>query len=106
MMDLSLLASNFPLAPADQVKLRFSDWPARYPPAGRSAIWVDSREVGVDIVSGTDKAKNKGQQLRGKAKEALGKVTGDKSTQNEGKGDQVKSNLKDAGEKVKDAFKK
>ena len=57
-------------------------------------------------MSGTDKAKNKGQQLRGKAKEALGKVTGDKSTQNEGKGDRVKSNLKDAGEKVKDAFKK
>jgi uncharacterized protein YjbJ (UPF0337 family) len=57
-------------------------------------------------VSGTDKAKNKGQQLRGKAKEAVGKVTGDKRTQNEGKGKQVKSNLKDAGEKVKDAFKR
>jgi uncharacterized protein YjbJ (UPF0337 family) len=57
-------------------------------------------------VSGTDKAKNKGQQLHGKAKEAVGKVTGDKRTQNEGKGDQVKSNLKDAGEKVKDAFKR
>jgi uncharacterized protein YjbJ (UPF0337 family) len=39
-------------------------------------------------------------------KEAVGKVTGDKSTENEGKGDQAKSNLKDAGEKVKDAFKK
>jgi uncharacterized protein YjbJ (UPF0337 family) len=57
-------------------------------------------------VSGTDKVKNKGQELGGKAKEAVGKVTGDKSTQNEGKVDQVKSNLKDAGEKVKDAFKK
>ena len=57
-------------------------------------------------MSGTDKVKNKGQELGGKAKEAVGKVTGDKSTQNEGKGDQVKSSLKDAGEKVKDAFKK
>jgi uncharacterized protein YjbJ (UPF0337 family) len=57
-------------------------------------------------MSGTDKAKNKAQELRGKAKEAVGKVTGDKDTQNEGKGDQSKSNLKDAGEKVKDAFKK
>ena len=57
-------------------------------------------------MSGTDKAKNKGQQVRGKAKEAVGKVTGDKRTQNEGKGEQVKSNLKDAGEKVKDAFKR
>ena len=57
-------------------------------------------------MSGTDKAKNKAQQLGGKAKEAVGKVTGDNDTQNEGKGDQAKSNLKDAGEKVKDAFKK
>jgi uncharacterized protein YjbJ (UPF0337 family) len=57
-------------------------------------------------VSGVDKAKNKAQDLGGKAKEAVGKVTGDKSTEHEGKGDQAKSNLKDAGEKVKDAFKK
>ncbi len=57
-------------------------------------------------MSGMDKAKNKMQDLGGKAKEAAGKVTGDRSTENEGKGDQVKSNLKDAGEKVKDAFKK
>jgi uncharacterized protein YjbJ (UPF0337 family) len=57
-------------------------------------------------VSGTDKAKNKVDELGGKAKEALGRVTGDRSTENEGKADQAKSNLKDAGEKVKDAFKK
>jgi uncharacterized protein YjbJ (UPF0337 family) len=57
------------------------------------------------LVSATDKAKNKAEELGGKAKEAVGKVTGDKNTQNEGKGDQAKSNLKDAGEKVKDAFK-
>jgi uncharacterized protein YjbJ (UPF0337 family) len=58
------------------------------------------------IVSGTDKAKNKAQDLGGKAKEAAGKITGDESTRKEGKGDQAKSNMKDAGEKVKDAFKK
>lgn len=57
-------------------------------------------------MSGTDKAKNKIEDLGGKAKEAAGKVTGDKSTENEGKGDQAKSSLKDAGEKVKDVFKK
>jgi uncharacterized protein YjbJ (UPF0337 family) len=57
-------------------------------------------------VSGTDKAKNKAQDIGGKAKEAVGKVTGDDSTRNEGKADQSKSNLKDAGEKVKDTFKK
>jgi uncharacterized protein YjbJ (UPF0337 family) len=53
-----------------------------------------------------DKASNKIDNVGGKAKEALGKVTGDKSTEDRGKADQSKSSLKDAGEKVKDAFKK
>ena len=52
-----------------------------------------------------DKASNKIEDLGGKAKEGLGKLTGDKSTENEGKVDQTKANLKDAGEKIKDAFK-
>ena len=52
-----------------------------------------------------DKASNKIDDLGGKAKEGLGKVTGDSGTENEGKLDQAKSSLKDAGEKVKDAFK-
>jgi uncharacterized protein YjbJ (UPF0337 family) len=46
------------------------------------------------------------EDLGGKAKEPVGKVTGDERTRNEGRGDQAKSNLNDAGEKVKDAFKK
>jgi uncharacterized protein YjbJ (UPF0337 family) len=57
-------------------------------------------------VSVADKAKNKLEEIGGKVKEAVGKIAGDRSTENEGKNDQVKSNLKDAGEKVKDAFKK
>ena len=57
-------------------------------------------------MSTEDKAKNKLDELGGKVKEAVGKVTGDESTENEGKRDQTKSNLKDAGEKVKDIFKK
>lgn len=40
------------------------------------------------------------QNLAGQAKESLGRATGDKDTENRGKGDQAKSNLKDAGEKV------
>jgi uncharacterized protein YjbJ (UPF0337 family) len=59
----------------------------------------------VNNVSALDKAKNKVEDLGGKAKEAVGSITGDRSTENEGKADQVKANLKDAGEKVKDAFK-
>ncbi|WP_328349747.1 CsbD family protein [Mycobacterium sp. NBC_00419] len=57
-------------------------------------------------MSASDKISNKVDDLGGKAKEGLGKVSGDKSTENEGKLDQAKSSLKDAGEKVKDAFKK
>ena len=36
-------------------------------------------------MSGVDKAKNKAQDLGGKAKEAVGKITGDNSTEHEGK---------------------
>ena len=57
-------------------------------------------------MSGTDKAKNKTQDVAGKAKEAVGRATGDRDTEARGRGDQAKSNLKDAGEKVKDAFLK
>ena len=57
------------------------------------------------IMGAEDKASNKIDDVGGKAKEALGKVTGDKDTENEGRVDQAKSSLKDAGEKIKDAFK-
>ncbi len=55
-------------------------------------------------MSGTDKARNKGQEVGGKAKETVGNITGDESIRDEGRSDQVKSNLKGAAEKVKDAF--
>ena len=57
-------------------------------------------------MSGEDKVKNKIEDVGGKAKEAVGRATGDRDTENEGRFDQAKSNLKDAGEKIKDAFKK
>ena len=56
-------------------------------------------------VGTSDKISNKVHDPAGKAKEGTGKATGDKSTENEGKVDQAKSSLKDAGEKIKDAFK-
>jgi uncharacterized protein YjbJ (UPF0337 family) len=56
-------------------------------------------------MSGTDKAKNKAEEVGGKVKEGVGKATGDQSLENQGKVDQTKGNLKQAGEKVKDAFK-
>jgi uncharacterized protein YjbJ (UPF0337 family) len=56
----------------------------------------------------TDKAKNTAQQAKGKVKEAAGKVTRNDSLRKTGKADQRKGDLKQAGEKVKDAlaFKK
>ncbi|MGH9128192.1 MAG: CsbD family protein [Acidimicrobiales bacterium] len=53
-----------------------------------------------------DKAKDKAQELKGVGKEMAGKATGDKDLEAEGKVDQVEGNLKQAGEKVKDAFGK
>lgn len=57
-------------------------------------------------MSTEDKLKNKIEDLGGRAKEAIGKSTGDPETRDEGRADQAKSAMKDAGEKVKDAFKK
>ena len=53
-----------------------------------------------------DKLKNTTDKTLGKAKEGVGSATDDHSLENEGKKDQSKSDLKQAGEKVKDAFKK
>lgn len=57
-------------------------------------------------MSGVDKAKNKAEEMAGKAKEKVGQATGDRDTEAEGHKDQTTGNLKQAGEKVKDAFKK
>lgn len=56
-------------------------------------------------MSATDKLKNTIDNVSGKAKEAAGRATGDRSTENEGRKDQSKADLKNAGENVKDAFK-
>jgi uncharacterized protein YjbJ (UPF0337 family) len=53
-----------------------------------------------------DKMKNKSEAVTGKVKEGTGKVTDDERLENEGKVDQAKSDIKQAGEKVKDAFKR
>jgi uncharacterized protein YjbJ (UPF0337 family) len=56
-------------------------------------------------MSGIDKMKNKAEELGGKGKEAVGDATDNRDLQAEGQADQTKGNLKQAGEKVKDAFK-
>jgi uncharacterized protein YjbJ (UPF0337 family) len=53
-----------------------------------------------------DKARNKVTEMKGKAKKETGKALGNEQMEAEGQTDQAKGNLKQAGEKVKDAFKK
>ncbi len=53
-----------------------------------------------------DKVDNKSEELGGKAKEGIGRATDDEKLEAEGRADQTSSNLKQAGEKIKDAFKK
>jgi uncharacterized protein YjbJ (UPF0337 family) len=53
-----------------------------------------------------DKVDNKTEELGGKAKEKIGQATGDRNLEAQGQNDQTKSNLKQAAEKVKDAFRK
>ena len=53
-----------------------------------------------------DKIKNAAQDIAGKAKETVGKVTDNEKLEAEGRADQAKADLKQAGENVKDAFRK
>ena len=60
-----------------------------------------------------DKVENKFEDLKGKGKEAAGAATDDEELRAEGKAEQSRAsvkdageNLKDAAEDVKDAFKK
>jgi uncharacterized protein YjbJ (UPF0337 family) len=56
-------------------------------------------------VSATDKARDKAQEAKGKVKETIGKAVGNERLEAEGKADQVAADVKQAGEKVKDAGK-
>ena len=56
--------------------------------------------VGLD-----DKIQNAAEKLGGKGKEAAGEAKDDPGLKAEGQADQTKADLKQAGEKVKDAFK-
>jgi len=58
------------------------------------------------VVSFANKLKDKAQELRGRVKRNTGKVTGDRRLQAEGRVDEVMGNLKQAGEKAKDAFRR
>lgn len=52
-----------------------------------------------------DKARNKAEEVKGKGKEKIGEATDDKELQAEGAAERAKGNVKQAAEKVKDAFR-
>ena len=52
-----------------------------------------------------DKIKHAGEEAVGKVKEATGKVTGDDSLEARGQAEQAKADVKQTGDKAKDAAK-
>ncbi|WP_333767309.1 CsbD family protein [Streptomyces sp. IBSBF 2435] len=56
-------------------------------------------------MSDSDKTRAKTEQATGKIKEAVGRVSGDRDLEAEGRGDQAKGDVRQAGEKIKDAVK-
>lgn len=56
-------------------------------------------------MSTEDKLNNLAEKAKGTVKEAAGKVTGDESLEREGELDRAKGDLKQSGEKIKDALK-
>jgi uncharacterized protein YjbJ (UPF0337 family) len=56
-------------------------------------------------MSFADKLRDKAQELRGRIKRNTGEVTRNRRLQAEGTADEMMGNLKQAGEKVKDAFR-
>ncbi|HEY3561156.1 MAG TPA: CsbD family protein [Kribbella sp.] len=56
-------------------------------------------------MSGKDKVKNAAEAAKGKVKEKTGDATDNVDLQAEGQAEKSKADLKQAGEKAKDAFK-
>ncbi|WP_234337409.1 CsbD family protein [Kitasatospora phosalacinea] len=53
-----------------------------------------------------DKAGNTGEKIKGAVKEKAGKAVGNERLEAEGRAEQAKADLKQAGENVKDAFRR
>jgi uncharacterized protein YjbJ (UPF0337 family) len=77
----------------------------RPPPGGHTVDVDEGTRQEEDTMGLDDKISNAAEKVTGKAKEAAGRASDDERLEAEGRGDQSKADLKDAGEKVKDAFK-
>jgi uncharacterized protein YjbJ (UPF0337 family) len=71
----------------------------------RRASGAEASHEKRDELKMSKKSKNVGQIAKGKVEEASGEALGDDQLVAEGRDDQMKGNLKQAVEKVKDAFK-
>ncbi|WP_030555940.1 CsbD family protein [Streptomyces exfoliatus] len=56
-------------------------------------------------MSAVKKARNAAHKAKGKAKEETGKAVGNESLEMKGRAEQIKSDMKQAGQKAKDATK-
>ncbi|MGH3967138.1 MAG: CsbD family protein [Mycobacterium sp.] len=56
-------------------------------------------------MSTANKLRNKLQRVGGKAKETVGRATGDRKLKSRGVRDQIKADVKDVGETAKDAVR-
>jgi uncharacterized protein YjbJ (UPF0337 family) len=56
-------------------------------------------------MSFADKMNNKARELRGRMKRNAGEVTGDRRLEAEGRAEETGGHLRQAGEKIKDAFR-
>ena len=77
---------------------------SKHDPLATGYLLSGAGEEGRQMAS-DDKIANKAQDMKGKGKEAAGKATDNEQWKAEGKADQAAGNLKQAGEKAKDAAK-
>lgn len=59
-----------------------------------------------EAVSKGDKIENAAEKAKGKVKETAGRAVGNERLEAEGRADQAKGDIKQAGEHVKDVFKR
>ncbi|GAA4829987.1 hypothetical protein GCM10023201_17040 [Actinomycetospora corticicola] len=79
--------------------------PLRHPSSYRRVpVRTASRSGPVVLMAVDDTAKNRTQQVKGKAKEQVGKATGNKKLERSGQADMAKGEVKERASKIKDAF--
>ncbi len=73
---------------------------------GSEHVTADAPDRKDLAVSASKKAKDKAQAAKGKVKKGTGRVLDDPVMEGKGRAEEAKGDLKQAGEKVKDAAKK